>query len=116
MVSPSSLAALGTASTLVARQHSHDHSPENFSSVINMESMFEQARNFNSDISNWDISSVDNMDAMFRDADEFNQDLCAWGDKFPYNNARGIFSGSGCTFQDTPQESQQGPFCASSCD
>ena len=29
VVSPSSLAALGTASTLVARQYSHDHSPEN---------------------------------------------------------------------------------------
>ena len=52
---------------------------------------------------------------MLWGATSFNQDLCAWGEKFPYNNAGGIFTGSGCTFQDTPQESQQGPFCASSC-
>ena len=52
---------------------------------------------------------------MFSGANSFNQDLCSWGDDFPYTAARHIFYGSGCTFQDTPQLDQRGPFCASLC-
>jgi len=58
---------------------------------------------------------VTNMEYMFKDASAFNQDLCAWNDTFPYDDASDIFSGSGCTFQDDPNEQQGGPFCASSC-
>jgi surface protein len=92
-----------------------DISSWDVSSVSNMEAMFYGATSFNQDISNWDISSVIYMGGMLYEATSFNQDLCAWGDKFPYDNALDIFDGSGCTFQETPQESQQGPFCASSC-
>ena len=45
----------------------------------------------------------------------FNQDLCSWQDSFPYNNAGNIFYSAGCTYQDTPNEVQKGPFCASNC-
>ena len=97
-----------------------DISSWNVSSVSTMDSMFWGATSFNSDISNWDMSSVIDMGYMLYGSTSFNQDLCAWSDKFPYDSAcdefgRCIFTGSGCTFQDTPQESQQGPFCASSC-
>ena len=80
-----------------------------------MYSMFEEATSFNIDISKWDISSVATTGFMLNRATSFNQDLCAWGDKFPYNNSDLIFDLSGCNFTDTPQESQQGPFCASEC-
>ena len=85
------------------------------SSVINMRGMFYYATSFNGDLSNWDTSSVESMDYMFEGAASFNQDLCAWRDNFPYGQAGIIFIGSNCTFQDTPQLGQQGPFCASSC-
>ena len=85
------------------------------SSVINMRGMFYYATSFNGDLSNWDTSSVESMDYMFEGAASFNQDLCAWRDNFPYGNARDIFKGSNCTFEDTPQLDQRGPFCASSC-
>ena len=88
----------------------------NVSQVIAMNSMFTSAKSFNSDISNWDVSSVTNMNAMLNTATSFNQDLCAWGDKFPYDVAVSIFTATGCTFQGTPQEAEQGPFCASSCE
>ena len=85
------------------------------SGVTTMRSMFQGASSFDIDISTWNISSVTDMVFMLNGATSFNQDLCAWGDKFPYDNAAGIFGGSNCTFQSTPEESQQGPFCASSC-
>ena len=92
-----------------------DLSAWNTSSVRDMDSMFFRATSFNSDLSSWDISSVADMNFMFQGATSFNQDLCAWGDKsFPYNNASGFFFYSGCTFTDTPQEDQKGPFCACS--
>jgi len=58
---------------------------------------------------------VTTMWSMFYEASAFNQDLCAWSDKLPYDNAFNIFYGSGCTFQNDPNEQQGGPFCASSC-
>ena len=85
------------------------------SSVIHMSNMFQGATSFNQDVSEWDISNVTDMTYMFDGATSFNQDLCAWGDKFPYDNALGIFRNAGCTFQDDPQENQKGPFCASDC-
>eukprot|EP00584_Thalassiosira_punctigera_P011087 CAMPEP_0172528674 /NCGR_PEP_ID=MMETSP1067-20121228/2990_1 /TAXON_ID=265564 ORGANISM="Thalassiosira punctigera, Strain Tpunct2005C2" /NCGR_SAMPLE_ID=MMETSP1067 /ASSEMBLY_ACC=CAM_ASM_000444 /LENGTH=621 /DNA_ID=CAMNT_0013312631 /DNA_START=166 /DNA_END=2031 /DNA_ORIENTATION=+ len=86
------------------------------SEVANMRKMFNRADVFNGDVSNWDTSSVEDMTLMFRHATLFNQNLCAWGDSYQYNCDSGIFSFSGCTFQDTPQSTQKGPFCASSCD
>ena len=85
------------------------------SSVTTMFHLFNGATSFNGDLSAWDTSRVINMNWMFEDATSFNQDLCAWGDKFPYDNAFYIFAYSGCTYQDTPQEDQKGPFCASDC-
>ena len=78
--------------------------------------MFNGASSFNGDLSSWDISNVINMNYMFWGATSFNQDLCAWGDKFPYDNADGIFANSGCTNTSTPEEDQKGPFCASECE
>ena len=98
-----------------ALQFNVDISNWDVSSVTNMEGVFINAHAFNRDISNWKISSVTDMGLMFMYAHSFDQDLCAWGDKFPYEVARGIFLTSGCTFKDNPQESQQGPFCASPC-
>jgi len=77
--------------------------------------MFIGAKSFNQDLSNWDVSSVIDMNTMFAGATSFNQNLCAWRDNFPYDNANEIFSSTGCTYQDTPQLENRGPFCASSC-
>ena len=85
------------------------------SSVTNMEGMFFYATAFNQGVSKFDISSVTNMVMMFYGATSFSQDLCSWRDSFPYTNTTDIFLDSGCTYQDTPQASQKGPFCASDC-
>jgi len=88
------------------------------SSVTDMYGMFGYARSFSGrGVSNFDTSSVTSMRYMFKGATSFNQDLCAWQDSFPYNTADtfAIFLDSGCTYQDTPQEDQNGPFCASDC-
>ena len=86
------------------------------SQVTDMREMFNGARKFDQDVSLWNISRVEDMRSMFYYAVEFNQDLCAWADKnFPYNNTGGIFAYSACTYQDTPQEDEGGPFCASDC-
>jgi len=88
------------------------------SSVTDMYGMFGYARSFSGrGVSNFDTSSVTSTRYMFKGATSFNQDLCAWQDSFPYNTADtfAIFLGSGCTYQDTPQEDQNGPFCASDC-
>ena len=77
--------------------------------------MFYDARAFNSDLSNWDLSSLTKTVRMFNGALAFRQNLCAWGDTFPYSDAEDTFSNSGCTFQDTPQLGDEGPFCASNC-
>ena len=92
-----------------------DISGWNTSSVTQMPGMFSGAKAFNQDVSSFDISSVTVMFGMFADADSFNQDLCSWQDSFPYNQAFNIFANSGCTYQDVPNESQKGPFCASNC-
>ncbi|ENY69135.1 Hypothetical protein,predicted lipoprotein, DUF285 familly [Metamycoplasma auris 15026] len=48
------------------------------SSINNMESVFEDAPNFNQDISGWDVSQVENMSGMFSQAHYFNQPLNDW--------------------------------------
>ena len=48
------------------------------SNVVNMNSMFSFASNFNHNINNWNVSNVENMGYMFRDADKFNQPLNNW--------------------------------------
>ena len=50
----------------------------NTSNVTNMQSLFEEASDFNEDISNWDTSSVETMRAMFFGAESFNQPLNSW--------------------------------------
>jgi len=55
------------------------------------------------------------MTEMFYGATSFNQDLCTWRDSFPYTKAGNIFFDSNCTYQDTPNATQKGPFCASDC-
>jgi len=87
----------------------------NTSSVTDMSEMFAGASSFDGDLSNFDTSSITNMTGMFKGATSFSQDLCSWRDSFPYTTAHEIFLGSNCTYQDTPQESRRGPFCASSC-
>jgi len=88
----------------------------NTSSVTDMNQMFAYASSFNQDISNFDISSVKDMEWMFQYATSFNMDLCSWRDNFPYTAyIDNIFTNSGCTYQDAPNEDQKGPFCASDC-
>ncbi|WP_310619327.1 tandem-95 repeat protein [Flexibacterium corallicola] len=48
------------------------------SGVINMESMFYVAEQFNQDIGNWDTGNVTNMYRMFYIAENFNQDIGGW--------------------------------------
>ena len=89
------------------------------SRVTEMIGMFYNAKAFSGQgVSNFELSSVTDMRYMFQDASLFNQNLCVWQDNFPYNPytiAQGIFFNSGCTYQNTPQEAQKGPFCASDC-
>jgi len=86
------------------------------SSVNYMNGMFYGATSFNQDVSNFDISSIFYMNEMFYGATSFNKDLCSWRDNFPYTTKTdNIFTDSGCTYQDRPQEAQKGPFCASDC-
>jgi len=92
-----------------------DVSNFNTSSVTDMFAMFWGASSFNRDVSSFDISSVTSMYGMFSDASSFNQDLCVWQDSFPYSEADDIFTNSGCTYQNEPNETQKGPFCASDC-
>jgi len=86
------------------------------SRVTNMNQMFYEATSFNRDVSNFDTSNVTVMWSMFKGATSFNKDLCSWQDNFPYTaNTEYIFFESGCTYKDTPNETQKGPFCASDC-
>ena len=75
----------------------------------------ERALSINQDVSNFNTSSVTDMSGMFKGASNFNQDLCSWRDSFPYTEAVDIFFNSSCTYQDAPNETQKGPFCASDC-
>jgi len=50
----------------------------NVSSVTNMNSMFYNAINFNQDIGTWNVSNVTNMNSMFYAATNFNQDIGSW--------------------------------------
>ena len=99
----------------MAKSFNGDISSWKIRNVTDMKSMFREAIVFNVDLSSWNLKSVVDMHEMLRDAASYNQDLCAWGSAFTYDAAGAIFSGSNCTYQDTPQFDKQGPFCASSC-
>eukprot|EP00577_Skeletonema_sp_RCC1716_P011169 CAMPEP_0113427044 /NCGR_PEP_ID=MMETSP0013_2-20120614/31080_1 /TAXON_ID=2843 ORGANISM="Skeletonema costatum, Strain 1716" /NCGR_SAMPLE_ID=MMETSP0013_2 /ASSEMBLY_ACC=CAM_ASM_000158 /LENGTH=503 /DNA_ID=CAMNT_0000315421 /DNA_START=79 /DNA_END=1590 /DNA_ORIENTATION=- /assembly_acc=CAM_ASM_000158 len=96
---------------LGAYKFNQDISAWETSSVTNMRKMFYEAIAFNRDISAWDTSNVANMERMFYYAQAFNQNLCAWKDRFPYSDAGFIFDDTGCTFTQTPQLGDDGPFC-----
>lgn len=99
----------------LAEAFNGDVSTWNLSNVWEPRAMFYGAFEFNQDVSMWDMSAATDAGYMFSRAHSFNQDLCAWGAAFPYNEAHEIFRDSGCTYTDTPDEAQQGPFCASTC-
>mmetsp|Transcript_18154 Transcript_18154/g.41338 ORF Transcript_18154/g.41338 Transcript_18154/m.41338 type:complete len:513 (-) Transcript_18154:885-2423(-) len=46
--------------------------------VTRMNSMFQEAQNFNQNISGWDVGGVTNMGSMFYGAFSFNQDISDW--------------------------------------
>ncbi len=46
--------------------------------VVNMESMFFNARKFNQDIGNWNVVQVTDMNYAFFFATDFNQDIGNW--------------------------------------
>jgi surface protein len=48
------------------------------SNITTMESMFQQATNFNQPLTNWNVSNVTNMKLMFNFAESFNQPLNSW--------------------------------------
>ncbi|WP_456459991.1 BspA family leucine-rich repeat surface protein [Reichenbachiella sp.] len=48
------------------------------SGVTSLESMFEDAFNFNENISHWDVSTIENMLFLFNGASSFNQPLNGW--------------------------------------
>ena len=48
------------------------------SNIINVDTLFYLATNFNQDISMWDVSNVTNMVGMFSRASSFNQPLNNW--------------------------------------
>ena len=87
------------------------------SMVTDMSYMFSYAIRFNQPLDGWNVSSVTSMYGMFADASGFNQNLCAWGQfsSFPYEDCSGMFSGSGCNYEDFPMQAIAGPFCASDC-
>jgi surface protein len=100
-----------------ARSFNSDISKWDVSSVTKMEVMFSHAKSFSADLSTWDVSSVVDVKYMFDGATSYNSNLCRWGEnKLLYGDAAtGIFVGSGCAYQDEPQEDTRGPFCGSSC-
>ncbi|CAK0747278.1 hypothetical protein CCP1ISM_260009 [Azospirillaceae bacterium] len=55
-----------------------DISGWNTSCITSMNSLFNNAQDFNQSIGGWDTSQVTDMDSMFRDAVAFNQDISLW--------------------------------------
>ena len=61
-----------------ARSFNSDISKWRTSRVTNMQSMFHFARKFNADITLWNVSSVTNLESTFFYASTFNQDIGNW--------------------------------------
>ena len=57
--------------------------------------MFNAALAFNNDISSWDVSAVDTMESMFDDAEQFEQKMCEWN--LEGKNVQDMFTNSQCT-------------------
>ncbi len=49
-----------------------------FSHVIDMNSMFENAANFNDDLNHWDVSNITSLGHTFRGAKDFNGNISDW--------------------------------------
>ena len=100
----------------LASSFTGDISSWNVSTVTDMAGMFSLASSFTGDISSWDVSAVTDMTGMFFQATSFDRNLCAWRDRnFPYDKAQLIFHDSGCTYKESPNEANGGPFCADDC-
>ncbi|MFK5854533.1 MAG: BspA family leucine-rich repeat surface protein, partial [Bacteroidota bacterium] len=65
----------------------------NFSSVVSMNSMFNDAISANPDTSNWDTSSVTSMGRMFADAISANPNTSGWNTS-SVTDMRGMFNGA----------------------
>jgi hypothetical protein len=98
-----------------AQSFAQNLSSWNVTNVKSMFRMFDGAISFNSDIGSWAISNETRTNSMFFRASSFNQDLCQWGDSFAYDSSNSIFLQSGCTYQESPRQSDRGPFCGSKC-
>ena len=61
-----------------ATNFNQDISMWDVSNVTNMGVMFWNATSFNQPLNNWNVSNVTNMNYMFNNASEFNQDLSMW--------------------------------------
>ena len=57
--------------------------------------MFNQATVFNNDISSWDVSAVITMESMFDEAEQFEQQMCEWN--LEGVNVENMFRNSQCT-------------------
>ena len=64
----------------------------NVSSVTSMESMFDNALEFNQNLNNWNVSNVTNMRNMFFECPEFNGNMSSWN-TYKVTDMNEMFSG-----------------------
>jgi surface protein len=75
-----------------AHDFNEDINDWDVSEVVNMRSMFFGAENFNQPLDKWNVSKVENMGTMFAYCEIFNQPLNSWK-LTKVNNMRGMFMG-----------------------
>merc|ERR1712238_490648 len=66
------------------------------SQVTDMESMFENTKEFNQSVDDWNVSQVTDMNNMFRDAASFNQCLSTWAIKTSNVETKEMLKGTAC--------------------
>lgn len=69
------------------------------SNVVEMQSVFEEATNFNVDLSNWDVSTATDMEGLFKNAISFDQELSGWNVSM-VTNMKAMFKGASSFNQD----------------